>query len=46
MKGKTVADLISAMSDGDTYTNVHTQEHPTSEIRGQVERSSNATGTN
>ena len=45
MKGKTVADLISAMSNGDTYTNVHTQEHQKGEIRGQIEMSSNATGT-
>ncbi len=36
MKGKTVADLISAMSNGDTYTNVHTQEHQKGEIRGQI----------
>jgi len=27
------------------HTHVHTQEHPTGEIRGQVEMSSNATGT-
>ena len=45
MKGKTVADLISAMNNGDTYTNVHTQEHQKGEIRGQIEMSSNATGT-
>ena len=45
MKGKTVADLISAMSSGDTYTNVHTQEHQKGEIRGQIELSSNTTGT-
>lgn len=49
MKGKTVADLISAMSSGDTYTNVHTQKHPKGEIRGQIEMSeaasSNATST-
>ena len=47
MKGKTVGDLISAMSSGDTYANVHTQKHTKGEIRGQIEMSeaasSNAT---
>ena len=47
MEGKTVVDLISAMNDGDTYTytNIHTQENSKGEIRGQIEMSSNATGT-
>lgn len=37
MKGKTVSDLISAMSSGDAYVNVHTPKHPKGEIRGQIE---------
>ncbi len=44
MKGKTTADLISAMSSGDTYVNVHTSKHPKGEIRGQIE-TLNTTGT-
>ncbi len=45
MKGKTIADLISTMSNGDTYTNVHTPKHTKGEIRGQIEMSSNATSS-
>jgi len=45
IKGKTVADLISAMSNGDTYTNVHTPKHPKGEIRGQI-AISETTGSN
>ncbi|MEP6577092.1 MAG: CHRD domain-containing protein [Nitrososphaerota archaeon] len=37
MKGKTLADLISAIKNGDTYVNVHTSSHPNGEIRGQIE---------
>lgn len=44
MKGKTVADLISAMSNGDAYVNVHTPKHPKGEIRGQLE-STNSSST-
>jgi hypothetical protein len=36
MEGKTVADLQTAMTNGDTYVNVHTDDHPDGEIRGQV----------
>ena len=36
MAGKTVADLQTAMTSGDTYVNVHTDDHPDGEIRGQV----------
>ena len=46
MKGKTLADLISAIKTGDTYVNVHTASHPDGEIRGQIESGSgNATAT-
>jgi CHRD domain len=37
MQGKTLTDLISAMNNGDTYVNVHTQAHPDGEIRGQIQ---------
>src|SRR6266540_7046756 len=37
MKGKTLADLISAIKSGETYVNVHTPAHPDGEIRGQIE---------
>ena len=33
MAGQTVADLQTAMTNGDTYVNVHTQDHPDGEIR-------------
>jgi hypothetical protein len=35
MQGKEIFDLISAMSNGVTYVNVHTQAYPDGEIRGQ-----------
>ncbi len=36
MKGKTLADLRSAMTSGDAYVNVHTKDHPNGMIRGQI----------
>ena len=36
MKGKEISDLVSAMSSGVTYVNVHTQANPNGEIRGQI----------
>jgi hypothetical protein len=36
MKGQTLADLKTAMANGDTYVNVHTKDHPKGEIRGQI----------
>jgi len=35
MQGKEISDLISAMSNGVTYVNVHTQAYPDGEIQGQ-----------
>jgi hypothetical protein len=39
LKGKTIADLLSAMKSGDTYVNVHTDKNPKGEIRGQIQSS-------
>ena len=36
MKGKQISDLATAMSNGSTYVNVHTEKHPNGEIRGQI----------
>ncbi len=36
MQGKTIADLITAMKDGSTYANFHTEQNPNGEIRGQI----------
>jgi hypothetical protein len=53
MQGKTIADLVNAINNGDAYVNVHTQGHPDGEIRGQIQpgdvekpsQSENATAT-
>jgi hypothetical protein len=36
LQGKTIPDLIAAMKNGSTYVNVHTEQHPTGETRGQL----------
>jgi hypothetical protein len=36
MKGKSIDDLMGKIRSGDVYVNVHTQENPDGEIRGQV----------
>src|SRR6187431_2726271 len=36
MQGLAVIDLIKAMERGETYVNVHTEENPNGEIRGQI----------
>lgn len=36
MQGKTMQDLIAAMKNGSTYINVHTEQNPNGEIRGQL----------
>lgn len=36
MQGKTMPDLIAAMKNGTTYVNIHTQQNPNGEIRGQL----------
>lgn len=36
LEGGSLADLIDAIRAGNTYVNVHTAEHPSGEIRGQI----------
>lgn len=36
MKGKALSDLVTAMKNGETYVNVHTEPNPNGEIRGQL----------
>ncbi len=36
LKGKQISSLLSAMKNGTTYVNVHTQKNPNGEIRGQI----------
>jgi hypothetical protein len=36
MTGKQISDLITAMQNGETYVNIHTQQNPNGEIRGQI----------
>ena len=36
MQGKTIPDLIDAMKNGSTYVNVHTEQNPDGETRGQL----------
>lgn len=45
MKGKTISDLVSSMNNGNNYVNVHTQNNPDGEIRGQLELSGSANMT-
>lgn len=36
MTGKQIANLTTVMKNGETYVNVHTQQNPNGEIRGQI----------
>ena len=36
MAGKQLLDLSTAMSNGETYVNIHTEQNPNGEIRGQI----------
>jgi hypothetical protein len=36
MAGKQITDLVTAMQNGETYVNIHTQQNPDGEIRGQL----------
>ncbi|HEX6670823.1 MAG TPA: CHRD domain-containing protein [Nitrososphaeraceae archaeon] len=37
MAGKTLIDLTKAMELGETYVNIHSEEFPNGEIRGQIQ---------
>ncbi len=36
MAGKQLSDLTTAMSNGGAYVNIHTEQNPNGEIRGQI----------
>ncbi len=36
MKGKSLEDLVKLIESGDAYVNVHTEQNPGGEIRGQL----------
>jgi hypothetical protein len=36
LAGKTVADLVAMIQEGNAYVNVHTSQFPPGEIRGQI----------
>ena len=36
MAGKQLADLVTALSNGETYVNIHTNQNPNGEMRGQI----------
>jgi hypothetical protein len=40
MAGKQLSDLATAMNNGETYVNIHTEANPNGEIRGQIMSSS------
>ena len=44
MKGKSLHDLINAITDGQTYVSINTPAHPKGEIRGQVEVAAKSLG--
>ena len=48
LKGKEISDLVTLMSDGGAYANVHTDKYPKGAIRGQIASTSGSTeaGTN
>ena len=45
MAGKTLADLQTAMANGDTYVNLATSDHPDGELRGQIKLKGGDNGT-
>ncbi|HET7283316.1 MAG TPA: CHRD domain-containing protein [Nitrososphaeraceae archaeon] len=45
LKGKTISDLVKLLNDGKAYANVHTQQNPKGEIRGQISTSASASAS-
>ncbi|MGA8566008.1 MAG: CHRD domain-containing protein [Nitrososphaeraceae archaeon] len=46
MAGQTIADLKTAMANGDMYVNLKTQDHPDGVLRGQIKlKGDNATSS-
>jgi hypothetical protein len=45
LKGKTISDLVKLINDGKAYANVHTQQNPKGEIRGQISTSAAASAS-
>jgi hypothetical protein len=46
MAGQTIADLKTAMANGDTYVNLKSQDHPDGLMRGQIKlKGDNATSS-
>ena len=43
LKGKEISDLLTLMSDGGAYANVHTDKYPKGAIRGQIASTSGST---
>jgi hypothetical protein len=43
LKGKEISDLVTLMSDGGAYANVHTDKYPKGAIRGQIASTSGST---
>ena len=43
LKGKEISDLVSLMSNGGSYANVHTDKYPKGAIRGQISSASGST---
>lgn len=37
-QGKSMADLVQLLNSGNAYVNVHTDQHPQGEIRGQIKK--------
>ena len=46
LSGKQISDLIRLIQDGKAYVNVHTDQNPNGEIRGQLKPSSSSNTAN
>jgi CHRD domain len=42
MAGQQLSDLVTAMSNGETYVNIHKEQNPNGEIQGQITSSTNS----